>query len=403
MLSIQDALDLVLAEAAPLPATNVELPRALGHVLAEFIVSDIDSPPHDKSIVDGYAIQSTDASAPGAELQILEEVTAGEIPTQPVVPGTATRIMTGAPIPTGADAVVMVEQADSHGQRVRIRQAPVKPGQNIMRRATSLQRGQQVLSGGRLLRPIEIGLLAEVGRSTVQVITRPTVAVLATGNELVNCDQVPNQGQIRNSNGPMLAALASSSGASVQFQGIARDDAYDLERAIVAELAADVLVVSGGVSAGVLDLVPAALERLGVRQVFHKVNLKPGKPLWFGVRKGETGRNTLVFGLPGNPVSSLACFELFVLPAIQKLRGLTPTGLPKRQANLASKHEQRGDRPTYWPAKFDPQSSQVMPLPWQGSGDLHSLTGANCLAFFPPGNQLYLPGQTIDVILLDEI
>jgi molybdopterin molybdotransferase len=245
-----------------------------------------------------------------------------------------------------------------------------------------------------MLRPIEIGLLAEVGKGEVAAFRRPALAAIATGNEIVAVDQVPHAGQIRNSNGPMLAALARHAGAASWEPCVARDDSGHLRQAIARGLAADVLLLSGGVSAGVLDLVPSVLKDLGVRQVFHKVNLKPGKPLWFGYAQRD-GSRTLVFGLPGNPVSSLVCFELFVRPAIQKMRGLLPTGLPRLRAKLTSDHEQRGERPTYWPSAV--RENEVKPLPWKGSGDLRTLADANCLALFPAGDRLFQAGEEVEV------
>jgi molybdopterin molybdotransferase len=400
MLSVDDALQLVLSQVRTLGPRNVRLADALGCVLAESVVSDIDSPPHDKSIVDGYAIIAASIMPPPKPLVVIEEVTAGAVPQRKVEPGTATRIMTGAPLPNGADAVVMVEQTRLEGDQVAILQPTVKPGQNIMRRAASMSRGQTVLQAGKVIRPIEAGLLAEVGCAEADVVPRPTVSVLATGNELVEHAAHPASGQIRNSNGPMLAALAQAAGIVVTSSQIARDTEVDLRRAIEAGLRGDVLVISGGVSAGVLDLVPKVLGDLGVEQVFHKVDLKPGKPLWFGVRRHATGNQTLVFGLPGNPVSSLVCFELFVRPAIQKLRGLPPTGLRRTTARLTCDHQQRGDRPTYWPARLADHG--VTPLAWQGSGDLRTLADANCLAFFPGGERLFGVGETVEVRVLSD-
>jgi molybdopterin molybdotransferase len=405
MHSVEAALQLVLDQAHPLLPRDVLAAESLGCVLAESIASDIDSPPHDKSIVDGYAVVAADAASPGAELTVLEEVTAGAVPARAVERGTATRIMTGAPIPAGADAVVMVEQTSLAGDRVRILQSPVRLGQNIMRRAASLARGQSALHSGRVLRAIEIGLLAEVGRATVSIVPPPRVAVLATGNELVHPGSAPGPGQIRNSNGPLLQGLVGQAGGVAIPLGIARDETADLRRGIVLGLARDVLLLSGGVSAGVLDLVPQVLAELGVEQVFHKVNLKPGKPLWFGVKRhAEHDRQTLVFGLPGNPVSGLVCFELFVRPTIEKLSGRQPKGLPRVTATLTREHKQRGERPTYWPAVLEEQSSQrrVTPLPWQGSGDLRTLTDASCLAHFPPGERTFAAGEEIEVLLLPE-
>lgn len=398
MLSVHEALELVLRHTTALPASSTPLSNALGRVLAEQVISDIDSPPHDKSIVDGYAVIAAHCSNAPVELKVLEEVTAGAVPTHAVERGTATRIMTGAPLPPGADAVVMVEQTEACGaEKVRILQAPLRSGQNIMRRATSLSRGQVVLESGKLLRAMEIGLLAEVGRKTVSAIPQPRVAVLATGNELVNSSVVPGPGQIRNSNGPLLSALVRQCGAIDHDLGIARDDLSALSQSISAGLELDMLVLAGGVSAGVLDLVPQVLEKLGVAQVFHKVSLKPGKPLWFGWKKNRADRPTLVFGLPGNPVSALVSFEIFVRPALQKLRGLLPEGMARTTGRLTKEHRQRGERPTYWPAHC---AGDVTPLPWQGSGDLRTLTDANCLAFFPPGERVFAAGDEIEVFWL---
>jgi molybdopterin molybdotransferase len=407
MLSVDEALERVLDSTRPLAPRPAALEDALDLMLAEDVTSEIDSPPHDKSIVDGYAVIAAVAHSSAATFAVLEEVTAGRVPTKRVEPGTATRIMTGAPLPPGADAVVMVEKtrlaAEGDGERVEILETPVRPGQNIARRASSLQRGQVVLRAGTRLRGIELGLLAEVGRARVQAIPRPRVAIIATGDELVDAGETPGPGQIRNSNGPLLVGLATQAGAAARFVGIARDSAASLREHIGAALESDLVVLSGGVSAGVLDLVPQVLAELGVQQVFHKVSVKPGKPLWFGVRQNGGDRPpTLVFGLPGNPVSSLVSFELFVHPAIQKLSGREAAGLARQSAILTQEHKQRGDRPTYWPAVVATSGGEtsVTPLAWKGSGDLRTLTDANALACFPSGDRQFEVGETIDVLCL---
>ncbi len=409
MLSVEEALKLVLdhvrpCRPQPLTVGDAWSSEALGCVLAETVTSDIDSPPHDKSIVDGYAIIAADAAEPGAELTVIEEVTAGAVPTRTVERGAATRIMTGAPIPAGADAVVMVEKTTLAGDRVRIGQWPVNSGQNIMRQGASLTRGQIVLQAGKVLRAIEIGLLAEVGRGSVEGIQRPLVAVLPTGNELVQPHETPGPGQIRNSNGPLLRALAESAGARAREFPIAPDDRDQLGLFIGMALGSRIILLSGGVSAGVLDLVPGVLRDWGVQEVFHKVNLKPGKPLWFGVKdEPQIQSQTLVFGLPGNPVSGLVCFELFVRPAIEKLSGREPQGLPRVRATLTKEHKQRGERPAYWPAVLmeNGEKKEVTPLPWQGSGDLRTLSDANCLALFPGGDRVFQAGEILTVLLLN--
>ena len=219
-------------------------------------------------------------------------------------------------------------------QRCRLQQTDLPPGQNILPVGSSLRAGDVVLRAVRILRPIEIAILAEIGRAVATVQPRPRVAILPTGNELVPVGEKPGQGQIRNSNGPMLLAAAARAGAEAIELGIARDDRERLKQWIEQGLAADVLVLSGGVSAGAFDLVPEVLSELGVEQVFHKVALRPGKPLWFGV-KDDGERRVLVFGLPGNPVSSFVCFELFARPAIAALSGRGFVGAPTIQARLA--------------------------------------------------------------------
>ena len=407
MLTVDEALEHVRRRVSPKPAAEVALAEALGLVLAEDVTSDIDSPPHDKSMVDGYAVVAADLKEGDAELEVLEEVVAGNVPTREVSPGRATRIMTGAPLPPGADAVVMIERTQlvpGHSSglgRVRIAETQVTAGQNILRRGVSMRRGDVVLQAGARLRPIEVGLLAEVGKDRLRATPRPTVAVLSTGNELVPADLIPAAGQIRNSNGPMLIASVATAGATAIDLGIGRDDRNELRRLIARGLEADLLVLSGGVSAGVLDLVPGVLEELGVQQVFHKVRLKPGKPLWFGVLpgSGDSARDRLVFGLPGNPVSSLVCFELFVRPAIHGLAGVMAAEPRWTSATLTLDFSHRGDRPTYHPAVLQSQGSvpSVTPLAWQGSADLRTLATATALIRFSAGERTYRTGEDVEI------
>ncbi|MBL9123712.1 MAG: molybdopterin molybdotransferase MoeA [Planctomycetaceae bacterium] len=407
MITVDAALRLVLEQATPLAPARVPLGHALGCVLADDVASDLDSPPWDKSMVDGYAIRVADLATGTAELEILEEIVAGAVPTRSVVPGATTRIMTGAPLPPGSEAVVMVERAELLDERrVRLADKPPRPGQNILVRGSSFRRGERIIPRDTLLGPVHIGLLCEVGCAEPVVRPRPRVAILSTGNELVSAAETPRPGQIRNSNGPMLAALTSKVNATPIELGVARDELADLRRRIAAGLESDLLVLSGGVSAGVLDLVPSVLAELGVAQIFHKVNLKPGKPIWFGSREAA-GHRTLVFGLPGNPVSSLVGFELFVRPAIERRAGRSTAPHSIVRALIDNgPFTQRGDRTTYYPATCDSAAHggaarlSVRLLPWQGSADLRTLAAANALVVFPAGERTYATGDEVDALLL---
>ncbi|HVA48086.1 MAG TPA: gephyrin-like molybdotransferase Glp [Pirellulales bacterium] len=403
MISVDEALNQIRSHVRALPVERIALADALGRVLAEDVASDVDSPPHDKSVVDGYALRSTDVSPEGETLTVIEEIVAGAVPQRTVTAGTAARIMTGAPLPAGADAVVMVERTEPiDASQVRISPQRIASGQNIVPRAASMRRGEMVLRAGHAVRPMEIGLLAEVGRHELLAFRRPRVAVLPTGNELVTPAEVPAAGQIRNSNGAMLLAAVRHAGGGPVDLGIGRDDRASLRRLMSEGLRSDVLLISGGVSAGVLDLVPGVLADLGVRQVFHKVNIKPGKPLWFGVDEAE-GASKLVFGLPGNPVSTLVCFELFVRPALGAMAG-HPFG-PRATvlARLTAPFHHRGDRPTYYPAKVTAtgDGDTVETLAWQGSGDLRTLASANALIHFAGGECRYSASDVVAVSLFE--
>jgi molybdopterin molybdotransferase len=412
MLTDSEALDFILRETRPLPPRKSGLDEALGLVLAEDVASDVDSPPFDKSLMDGFAVRSLDIAAGRTVLTVVEQVTAGREPARSVGSGEATQIMTGAPMPVGADAVVPVERAehDASSNRVRILVDTVAAGANVLPRASVLRKGERVFGRGRRLRPQEMGALAELGKHEILVHPRPSVTVLATGDELVPVSQTPGPGQIRNSNETMLVAQIRRAGGRPVPLGVARDEQAELAERVTEGLGCDVLLISGGVSAGKRDLVPAVLEAAGVRQVFHKVDVKPGKPLWFGVLERPeaktggskaAGDRCLVFGLPGNPVSSMVCFELFARTALRRLMGVEPAAPPMLRARLTAAHQSRGERPTYHPAVLETDESGafvVAPVPWQGSSDLQATAGANAMAVFPAGNRDYRAGDTLDVI-----
>lgn len=402
LLSVAEALEIVTRHAQRLPPQFAPLISALGLVLAEDVPSDLDMPPYDKALMDGYAVRTADLPEGRGLLRVLEEVPAGRTPTQALVAGTATRIMTGAPIPPGADAVIMVERTRTQDGTVQIDDRPPGPGQNILPRAAEMRRGDIVLKAAAVLRPQELGILAAVGRTAVMAIPAPRLAVLSTGDELVEVAEVPGPGQVRNSNATLLLAKAARAGAVPRSLGIGRDSLDSLRPLVADGLRDDILVLSGGVSAGDRDLVPAALAEAGVVAHFHKVSLRPGKPVFFGTCPRRIGPPALVFGLPGNPVSSLVCFELFVCPALRRLAGHDRPA-PARTAALAEDFRFKTDRPTYHPARLEQEKRQqvVRPVPWLGSADLRALLAADVLLFIPPGDHHYHAGQSVEVLPLD--
>ncbi|QDT15699.1 molybdopterin molybdotransferase MoeA [Alienimonas californiensis] len=396
MLSVADACAAILDALPPRPATAAPLAEALGLCLTEPARATVDSPPFDKAMMDGYAVRSADCGGPPVTLTVIEEVPAGAVPTRTVGPGQCVKIMTGAPLPDGADAVIPVELSRRDGDRVTLSPpAPPQPGAAVMARGAAVEVGAELVAAGVPLTPAAIGLLAEHGYDPVPVVPRLRVAVLSTGDEVVPASQTPGPGQIRDANGPLLAAALAAAGATPVPLGLVGDDRAALTAKVREGLAADVLLLSGGVSMGDYDLVPGVLADCGVRQVFHKVNVKPGKPLWFGVHDGD-GRPTAVFGLPGNPVSSLTGFELFVRPALRRLAGRSSRTPRRLRARLTEAVANRGDRPLYRPVRLTPtpEGLAAEPVRWAGSGDLHGAAGANGAALIPGASHL-AAGETV--------
>ncbi len=410
MIDLAAAIDLVERTAARLPPRRQRLADAVGRTLAGPVVADCDSPPFDRAMMDGFAVTAADFGTADeiVELEVAMDLAAGDATTATVRAGRCMRIMTGAPVPRSADAVVPVEcavdgTAGAHaGGRVRLRDSRFRPGQHVGRQGTAFRRGQEILHAGDVLTPAAVGLAAEAGATHVIAAARVRVAILSTGSELVPCDTVPDAGRIRNSNGPMLAAAVAALGAEPIELGIAPDRPEPLRSAVAAGLGADVLVLSGGVSAGDLDLVPATFSGCGVTKVFHKVRLKPGKPVWFGVLRRAASTPTLVFGLPGNPASSLVCFQLFVRPAIHMLAGAPREHwhLPRAAARLVAAVKSPPDRPVYLPCRLTRSGAvlEAEPLPWTGSADLVGLATADGLLALPAGGRIHEPGETVEVL-----
>ena len=406
MIPIPDAYRLIEETVQPLGLESIDIANAVNRVLAVEHTSDVDSPPHNKSLMDGFAVRSEDVNSGNRTLEIIETIQAGAVPQNTVERGCASRIMTGAPLPEGADAVVMIEltsETEVDGQAcVEVNVDSLAPGQHWIAKSTNIRKGQSVFSVGHRIQATDIGLLAETGAADIQVSRSPRIAVLPTGDELVTCDEVPQDGQIRNSNGPMLLSMIQALGLEATDLGIGRDEKSVLQSLVQKGLEHDLLILTGGVSMGEFDLVPGILAEAGVENVFHKVCIKPGKPIWFGVLKKETG-NTVVFGLPGNPVSSLVGFHLFVKTAIRIMTGESETQPSSVHATLINEHDARGNRPTYWPCKwvFDGSTERkIESLTWRGSSDLTALGQADALAFFPAGTATHPVGTKLEVFPL---
>jgi molybdopterin molybdotransferase len=403
--SVEHAWSIIEEQIPPAPARAVPLARASGLVTASSIRATGDSPPFDKSLMDGYAIRAADYLAGVRDFIVIDEITAGRTPRIPVASGTAIRIMTGAPLPDAADCVIPVELITSTvGNVITAEASKVKPGWNLARRGQAIKLGDEVLPAGTLLGPAQLGALAEMGLAHVDAIPRPTVSIVATGDELVAYDTAPGPGQIRNSNELMLVTQVERAGATLTHSTIARDNHADLTAAIRRGLEADFLVLSGGVSAGILDLVPSVLAECGCEQVFHGCNVKPGKPIWFGklaAQRSSDGRPRWIFGLPGNPVSSMVCFELFVRTGILRRRGISPPTPTMHPARLASSHDSKDSRPTYFPAVVSPtdQGLTARLLNWQGSFDLQTVALANGFVLLKSAGE-YAAGDQVQTLLL---
>lgn len=313
MIDIHEALSRILSTVQELAAESVALERARGRVLAEDVLATVDVPPWDNSAMDGYAVRAEDTSDDGVDLTILEVIGAGSPPTQVVTPGTTSAIMTGAPMPEGANAVVLVEDSNRALEGTVHLEVGATTGRYVRRRGCDIAKGARVAAAGDVLTPASLGLIASVGRAEVSVRRQPVVAVLTTGDELVRPGRPKALGQIWSTNHITLRGLAEEAGAIVEDHGIARDDPDALREALRGCLTADVVLSTGGVSVGVFDHVKDVMASLGVDMDFWKVRMKPGKPLAFGLATVE-GRTVPVFGLPGNPVSSMMGFLQFVRP-----------------------------------------------------------------------------------------
>ncbi len=402
MISVREALELVLRDLPQLGSEQVALPAALGRVLAEAVQAPRDVPPFRNSAMDGYAVRAADVASASAQqpvtLRVLELLAAGAAPQRAVTVGTATQIMTGSVMPDGADAVVRVEDTTEESRRVHVRTA-VSSGANVREPGEDMQAGETVLTPGRRLRPADIGLLSSLGIAVTRVRRQPVVAIVSTGDELVELGQPLAAGQIVNSNAYTLAAAVREAGGAPRVLGIVRDTVEDLRGAFLEALTSDMVLSTGGVSMGAFDLVRQTLADLGVHERFWKVAQKPGKPLAFGLRQ-----RVPVFGLPGNPVSSLVCFYLYVRPALRAMQGLDLLYLPVAQATLdEAVHTSKG-LTEFVRAVLDgePGASRVRATGSQSSGVLRSMSLGHVLIVAPPQVTTIERGSVVRVIQLTD-
>lgn len=403
MLRIEDALQIILNHT-PAPANNKEevpLSDALGRVLRQDVFSDLDLPPFDRSRMDGYAVRSVDISGARpdkpAQLQEIGEAAAGQAFSGFVGVNEAVRIMTGAPVPPGADSVQKIEVIRVNAGVVEIYE-PTKPQQNITPRGVEARAGTLMLETGAIITPAASAVLASFGYAMVEVAHRPKLVLLSTGDELVEVWEKPQTAQIRNSNTFSLAGYAQAAGAEVLSAGIVRDD-FTATKLAIAEAAAmaDVVMLSGGVSMGDYDLVKPALKELGAEIFVEKVAMHPGKPTVFA-KLGET----LIFGLPGNPVSVAVAFHIFARPALLKMQGATEIHLPRVYALAAANVKGAPPRRSHQPARLAIRNgvAEVEPLRWAGSSDVVAFMQADALIVVPEDRQSYEAGDVVEVILL---
>ena len=404
MLPIERGLEIVMSTAKAkqrpdwMPAEFVLLLDSIHRILREDVFCDADSPRFDKAIRDGFAVRFEDLAEIPAVLSIVGESRAGAGADVVVHPGQCCEIMTGAPLPAGADAVVMVENTQRVSPTsVRVLQA-VRENEGLLRRAAEARKGDKILEAGRRIGLADLGLLASTGKSTVLVSKKPRVAIIATGDELVDVDQEPKSGQIRNSNTYTICAQVKEAGAEPVILGIGRDNLDDLRSKIGQGLEYDVLLVSGGVSMGKYDLVETVFAEFGIEILFDKIAMKPGKPTVFG-----HCRNTYVFGLPGNPISTMVAFHMFVRPLILFLLKAENTEPKIFEAKLEAAAKCDPQRAALVPAfvRFADGQYWIRTVPWKGSSDLVGLARANALIMIPRREGSLAAGDNAQFLLME--
>jgi molybdopterin molybdotransferase len=402
MLTFEEARRKVIEQVGkvrgPRAIASVTVWDALGLVLAQEVKTDREYPPFNRSTRDGYAVHSKETK-PGAQLKCVGEIKAGDTVTEALTPGMCVQIMTGAAVPADADAVTMIEFTQREGELVRFERS-TQAGQNIVPRGSEARAGQTILRPGMRLGFAELALAAQVGATQLQCAKRPRVAILSTGDEVVLIDQQPGPFQIRNSNSVSLAAQVRIAGGEPVVLGNAADRVEDLGEKIERGLKEDALVLTGGVSMGKYDLVESVLKALGAEFFFDAVAIRPGKPAVFAICQGKP-----VFGLPGNPVSTMVTFQLFVTSAIDLLSGAEAHPLPLVEARLAEALNERPGLTHFLPALIEWHGAEprVSALKWQGSGDIAALAGANCFLVVPAEREKIAAGERVSVLLRKDV
>jgi molybdopterin molybdotransferase len=398
MLSYTDARQKVIEVAGSIPrpllGETVEIEQAFGRILAGSVFADRDYPPFDRSTRDGFAVRAADAVAPGTRLECIGELRAGGSVEGTLSAGQCIEIMTGAAMPAGADAVVMIEHTKREGRTITLDRA-AHTGDHIVFRGSEARKGALLIPAKTRTGYAEMALAAQAGATRLEVFASPSLAVLSTGDEVVDARATPGPLQIRNSNGISIEVMARTAGAQPLRLGNAPDEKVALRVAIERGLEADILVLSGGVSMGKYDLVEQVLADLGAEFHFTGVAIRPGRPAVFA-----TCRDKLVFGLPGNPVSTMVTFELFVLPAIDLLGGAVPRSLPTFRAKLVTQVCEKGPMVHFLPSRieWEGREARVTQLPWQGSGDIVALALANGFLVVTPEHPEIAPGEWVDVL-----
>lgn len=403
MISPDDALRIVLEAATPLGIERVPLLDGLGRVLAEEIRSARDIPGFANSAMDGYAVRAADIAAASeghpVRLRVVESVPAGRMPQHQVAPGECARTMTGAPIASGADAVVPVERTRGEGEIVEIL-APVAAQAFVRPRGEDIRAGESAMTPGKMLSPSDLGTLASLGRAMLGVYRKPRVAIVATGDELVDIDQQPTGAQVVNSSAYALSGAIREAGGTATILRVARDTKNEVRERLEEAMAFDVIVSTGGVSVGQFDFVKGVLDDLAMRTLFHGVAQKPGRPLKFGTIGARP-----VFGLPGNPVSTLVCFYLYAGPALRKMAGRGDVGLARTAVRCAVDIKLAKDLTEFVRVKLERRAGEHFATPTgsQGSGILSSLSRADGLLIGPAATPLLRKGDQATVLRLTTV